>query len=131
VPTFYFRLKNGRYIANESEAEVFSSEAEAQAYGCLIARDLMRHREAATRSWRLQICNQDRIPVSEILFASIDESLAHCPANLRLSIERVSKQTASLSDTIADLRVSLLRMQATLARADKALHLAALDGARV
>jgi hypothetical protein len=66
-----------------------------------------------------------------VLFASVDETIDLMPNEIGASVREVSGKFASLCDTIADVRMSLLQVRATLARSEGAPYLAALHGTRL
>jgi hypothetical protein len=128
---YYFNLKDGRRtIPDQDGTELFDEDA-ARAHAVIVAREAMRNNEPRTRNWRIQVCDADRAPRFEILFASVDETIEHLPKEIRRSVEEVSRKFASLSDAIADVRMSMLQVRTTLARSENAPYLVSLDGLRV
>src|SRR5262249_7994632 len=67
----------------------------------------------------------------ELLFVSYDDSLSHLMPELRSSVETVHRTHASLTDAIVDMRMTLLQVKSTLARANDMPHIAAVDGDRL
>jgi len=119
MPLYYFILKTREaVIPDEAGIELADAEA-ARAEANAIARELMRNREVSARSWRLEVCDDYLIPCFEILFAEVDETIAHLAPPYRNSVEVVARLSAALDDTLNHVRASLADVRATLARADK------------
>lgn len=131
MPIYFFNLKDGRTTIPDPEGTQLASEPAARAHAVVVAREAMRNNEPRTRNWRIQVCGADRNPLFEVLFASVDETMAHLPNDIRQSVENVSKNFGSLSDTIQDVRRSMLEIRATIARSEKGPYLAALNGSRL
>jgi hypothetical protein len=132
MPRYYFNLKDSYgEIHVDPDGMDLKGEAQARAHAREVARELMQSREAKTRSWRLQACDADRNVVFELLFVTVDQSMRRFPPLLRDNIERFSIRSASLSDAIFDVRMSLRQLKGTLARSEGAPYLAALNGSRV
>jgi len=131
MATFYFNLKNGRTTIPDADGTELLDEAEARLHAVVVAREVMRNNEVRTRNWRIEVCGTDRGALFEILFASVDETMNHLPSDLRTSVENVSTKFASLSDSIHDVRMSMLELRTTLARSEGAPHLATLNGLRL
>ena len=128
MTTFYFNLKDGRTIIPDPDGTELLDEEGARAHAVTVAREAMRNNEVRTRNWRIQVCGGNRKPLFEVLFASVDETMDHLPGDLRDSVENVSTKFASLADTIHDVRMSMLELRTTLARAEGVPHLATLNG---
>jgi hypothetical protein len=131
MTTFYFNLKDGRTIIPDPDGTELLDEEGARAHAVTVAREAMRNNEVRTRNWRIQVCGANRKPLFEVLFASVDETMDHLPGDLRDSVENVSTKFASLADTIHDVRMSMVELRTTLARAEGVPHLATLNGLRL
>jgi hypothetical protein len=116
MPLFYFTLKDGFNSIPDCEGEEFADEASARVHATAVARELMRNRTVQARTWRLQVSDDYLQPCFELLFASIDDSLAHLAVESRKSIETACRNTASLKDTIIDIQLSLLQVRGSLNR---------------
>jgi len=88
----------------------------------------MSNREASTRAWRLEVRDSSERRCSNLLFATIDDSMSHLTPQLRSSLEHLCASSADFAETIHALRITLLEVRATMARAEGALHLAAVNG---
>ena len=119
MPLYYFVLKNGyEAIADEEGLELPSLEA-ARAEAVTIAGELMRNCEVPRRAWKLEVCDDYLIPRFEVLFAEVDETIAHLPQQYRSSIESMARIRASLDDAFHVLRASLADVRKTMARTDE------------
>jgi hypothetical protein len=130
MPRYFFNLRTKDGCVRDREGTFLADEASARAHASAVARELMQHRQARTRYWRLDVCDEEK-PCFDLLFARIDDSMSHLDPELRRSIESVSATAASLSETIAAVGVSLMQIKATLARTEGAPYLAAIDGVRI
>ncbi|MBV9346701.1 MAG: hypothetical protein JOZ70_05695 [Pseudolabrys sp.] len=128
---YFFHLKKGHETIIDPRGETFASKQDAYDHGVAVIQELMRYRELASRSWQLEICDEDRCVQCRLLFASYDPALEKVPPQVRRTVEIVSHSRASLSDTIAALNRSLLEVKATLARANNMPFLATYEGQRV
>jgi hypothetical protein len=57
--------------------------------------------------------------------------MAHLAPELRTSVESYYSKAASLADAINDLRFTLLQVKGTIAKANRAPYLAAIEGVRL
>ena len=128
MPLFYFVLKDGGEPVPDREGNEFPDKAAAYLCANTVARELMRNREAATRFWRLQVCDDDLRPVSEVPFATIDDSTCHLSDENRSTIQRTCRNIGLLSDTIYEVRATLRQIKATIARADEIILNSPLGG---
>jgi hypothetical protein len=131
MQTYYFNLKDGWKVIPDPEGTACVGDDAAREHAVLVAREAMRNNEPETRKWRIQVCDAGRAPLFEVLFASVDESMDHLPPNIRSSVEKLSRQLASLGDAVSDVRMSMLQLRTTLARADGHPYLVALNGLRL
>ena len=77
MPTYTFKLlDDGGGVTDDTGLRLPNTNA-AYSYACDVALELMDHREAATRSWRLDVYENGAKKLFEILFATIDETLDH------------------------------------------------------
>jgi len=122
---YYFNLWTSRQLLLDRDGTVLPDETAAKAHARVVACDLMRNRAPNTRSWRLDVRDGGGGPCFSLLFASVDETV---PPELRAAFIDGSTKAATLRDAIHDVRLSLLQMKATMARADRLPYLAAVDG---
>jgi hypothetical protein len=126
---YYFNLKDQTGITVDQDGTELTDEEQAREHATVVAKELMRHRELKTHTWRLQVCNAARQPCFELLFAELTEM--HLPGELRNTVVGVSQKFASLYDAILELRMTLRQIDATMARADKMPYLTTLNGRRI
>lgn len=131
MPRYFFNLKHLGDTVRDLDGAELPDDATAMAHARIVAAELMRHQEAGMRAARLQVCDPDRTLRFELLFASVDESMAHLAPELRTSVESYYSKAASLADAINDLRFTLLQVKGTIAKANRAPYLAAIEGVRL
>jgi hypothetical protein len=131
MPKYFFNLAAREEIVFDQEGVDFPDEPTAREHAAVVARELMAHREQWTRSWRLDVRDSRGEPCFDLLFATIDDTLGYLTPQLRSSVEGYCASSASLAEAIRAVRLTLLEVQATIARAEGALHLAALNGVAV
>jgi hypothetical protein len=128
MPIYFFNLHTPNSVVRDPSGTDLPDEGSARAHALAVARELMRHREAQTRSWQLFVSDSEGREVFQTLLATADESLERFSPELRSSMEAMHAQSASLSDTIRSVHHSILRLQGTMARAEGAPYLAAIGG---
>jgi|SRR5215467_13740169 len=128
MPRYYFNLKKREGTLLDPDGTDLPDEAAARKHALQVMRELMHNAHVRTRAWRLAVMDQDRNPCFELLFASHDGSMAHFTPELRSSIEMVCRRQASLTDTIVDVRATMLQLRGTLARSDGRPYVAAENG---
>jgi hypothetical protein len=125
MPTYFFDLHTPTEVVRDFIGADLPNEASAREHADGVARELMRHREAKTRSWRLDVRDGESRGVFKLLLATVDDSLSHYRPELRSTLEDLSAKSAALSDTIRTVRGTLLEVKGTLARAERRPYLAA------
>ena len=128
---YYFNVNDGRRVLLDTEGTDLPDDAAAREHAIQVARELMRNARPQVRNWRVRVQNSDREELADLLFASVDDRLDVLSGELRQSVERVYVGVSSLTDSIRTIRMSLHRVRATLARAERAPYVAAIDGERV
>lgn len=129
MPLYYFRLKSRGEVIHDLDGIDLPDQDAARVYAVAVARELMRHREPSARSWRLEVCDDYLIPSFEILFAEVDDTMAHLAPEYRKSIEIIARRSASLDDAFSEVRASMLDVRETLARADDVIAATSKTGA--
>jgi len=102
----------------DRDGSEWPNDAAAQEEATLVAQDLMRNQEAKRGSWRIEVRDQDLLPRSEILFAEIDETIAHLPPEMREPHILASRRIAAFSDAMLAVRKTLAEVMETLSQAD-------------
>jgi len=122
MPVYHFFLKptwNPPLI--DRDGEELPDDTAAYGHAVEVAREIMRNHETECRSYCLEVCNENLETCSEILFASVDETLGHLPDDFRNSIITAARTMASLNETIREVSRTLSNVSETLARADTVL----------
>ncbi len=119
MPRYYFSIKDDHRVVSDPEGTALRDEDAALAHAFQVVRELSRNREQQTRSWRLAVSNEQGAPCFELLFASVDDSVARLPPAMRAVIEDAYRNTALLKEEISQVRMTLRRLQGTMARYDK------------
>jgi hypothetical protein len=128
---YFFNLKTTNAVIQDPEGTELADESSAREHARQVACELMRRREPQSRSWRIEVCDSQRRHCFELLFASIDETIAPLGPELRDLIENLHRKQASLIDAIGAVRLSLRQIQATIARSKRLPFLIAIDGVTV
>jgi hypothetical protein len=128
---YYFDVNDGRRVLVDPEGTELPDEAAAREHATQVARELMRNAKPHVRFWRVQVRDSDREIRADLLFASVDDRFDSLSGELRQSVDQLHRGMVSLEDSIHTVRMSLHRVRATLARADRVPYMAAVDGERV
>jgi hypothetical protein len=130
VPTYTFRLRDGRGDVEDSTGVQLPDRDSAIHYAHDVVHELMRSREEETHSWCLDVYDSsanDNL-VYEIPFASVDPSLDHLAPKFRAMVESVSERKRLLSDAIHTVRATIQESRALVARARGRPYLASRFG---
>lgn len=119
MSTYFYNLQTLDGIIRDPEGMDFPSRYLAWEYGRMIARELMQHRESATRSWRLDVYDGEGTRCFDVLFATVDDSVLCLPADLRHSVQDMHAKSASLIEAIHGTRLMMSQLRATMARAER------------
>ena len=128
MPRYYFNLRGHGRRDIDSDGTELADDGQAREHARHVALELMQGRETRTRPWRLEVCNAGRTAIFEVLFATVDPSIAGLSADLRNTIELSSARMGALLDTIADVHHTFYELQATLSRGESKPYLASRDG---
>jgi hypothetical protein len=118
VPHYHFVLKTRDDLIPDRDGSEWPNDAAAQEEATLIAQDLMRNQETKRGSWRIEVRDQDLLPRSELLFAEVDQTIDHLPAEMREPHIVAARRIAAFSDAMLAVRKSLSEVMETLSRAD-------------
>jgi len=128
MPLYHFLLKTRDSRIPDRDGSEWPNESAANDEAALVAHDLMRNQECKRGSWRIEVCDEDLRPCSEILFAEIDETISHLPPEVRHRHIITSRRMAALSDAVLTLRMTLAEVLETLNHANTVMG--ALGGKR-
>jgi len=118
VPHYHFVLKTRDDLIPDRDGSEWPNDAAAQEEATLVAQDLMRNQEAKRGSWRIEVRDQDLLPRSELLFAEVDQTIAHMPPEMREPHILASRRIAAFSDAMLTVRKTIAEVMETLSRAD-------------
>lgn len=125
---YYFHLHTGDAFVRDRFGTELEDDAAARDHASAVARDLMRRREDKTRHWQLTVRDANGGFCFELVFAAADETIELLRPPLRHSLESMYGAVAHVSGAIGDLRTTVMQVRSTLAKADRIVHLAAIDG---
>jgi Domain of unknown function (DUF6894) len=125
---YFFTLHTRDAAVFDPNGIELPDEGSARRYAEMVARELMANREPHTRSWRLDVHDSHGRRCFRLVFATVDHTLSHLRPDLRGSLENCCASAASFAEAIRAIKLTLLEVKATLARAEGALHLAAVNG---
>jgi hypothetical protein len=128
MPMYYFNLKTQEGCVPDPDGIELLDDLRAREYAEQVALELMHQREIKTRSWRIEVCNFERRPIVELLFAYVDPLVANLSPACRITVEQASARTAGLIDAISDTRRSYYDLMATLSHSKGKPYLATRDG---
>jgi hypothetical protein len=131
MPVFFFNLKTSNANISDPDGTDLDDELAAWEHARQVARELMRWREPQSRSWRIDVRDSAGKQCFELLFASVDDTITTLGPELRGLIENLHRKQACLIDAIAAVRLSLIQIQATIARSKGKPYLASVDGMSV
>ena len=125
MPRYTFELHSGQSPVRDDAW--FTNRERACAHAQHVARELMYGRELRTRSWRLDVYENGQC-VSQLPFASVDETLDHLQPGLRKTVERSSGRLLGLHETMSSAQATLRESRALVARSRGKPYLATEAG---
>jgi len=129
MPRYSFKLNDDDHAVEDDSGVSLLNAVIAYRYACKIVRELMNHREQATRDWQLHVYENDE-KVFEILFADLDETLACLTSEQHELVKKVCWQRRSLKNVLQEAKVTCRETEALVARSRGKLYLAAEFGQR-
>jgi hypothetical protein len=103
----------------------------AYRYSCEVVHEMMNRREPSTRSWQLDVYEDDQKRVFKIPFAGLDQTLDHLNARTREAVEESARQVRSVKDTYQPAKASVREAKSLLARSRGKPYLAADRGRKI
>jgi hypothetical protein len=128
MPNYTFELRDGSGGIDDESGVALTDGVDALRYAQTVVRELMRSREAQTRTWRLDVYDEAGACVIELPFASIDPTLDHLRPELRAMVEKFCDRRRSVDEMIHTARGTVRESQALVARARGNLYVAARSG---
>jgi len=125
---YFFNLKTNRGVIRDLEGTELPDGSSAREHAHVVASELMKNRDLSTKAWLVDVCDGDGNSDFELLFALANPSISALPPEMRASVEDACQKAASLNDAINQIHMTVHQVRATIARSERALHLAALDG---
>lgn len=116
MPRYTFELWDGSHRIEDETGVSLPDREHVLRYAHEVVGELMSCREATTRSWCLDVYDDQGKRIFEVPFASIDPTLNHLLPELRTSIEELCNRYRSLSETIALTRATARETRALVAR---------------
>jgi hypothetical protein len=130
MPRYTFKLSDDGGGIEDDGVNLPDAEI-AYRYACDVAHELMKGREPSTRSWRLNVYENDQELVFEIPFAALDPTLDHLDAELLSAVEYSAERIRSVKDSVQTAQVTVREARSLLARSRGKPHLAAYRGRKV
>ncbi len=115
MPVYTFELRDGDRTIQDRSGVHLPDRDRAFQYGRDVAHELMSCREAQTRSWRLDVYDDDGERIFELPFARIDPTLDHLVPEMRTTVEGMCDRYRSLREAMAAARVTVRESRALVA----------------
>ena len=116
MPLYHLVLRTSDCILPDPDGAEWPNKAAAHDEAAGVAREIMRNQEVKTRSWRIQVHDENLQLCSELLFAEIDETIWRLPPQLRDQIIFTSRRMAAMSDAYLTLAGTLAKFDESQAR---------------
>ena len=116
MPNYTFELRDGSGGIDDETGVSLADGADALHYAQDVVHELMRSREAQTRTWRLDVYDEAGECVIELPFASVDPTLDHLRPELRAMVEKFCDRRRSVDEMIYIARNTVSESQALVAR---------------
>jgi hypothetical protein len=127
MPTYTFKLQDGDAgLADETGVQLRDREQALQ-YAHSVIHELANRREAQTRLWQLDVY-ENKQPIFEIPFASLDPSLDHLNPAYRTIVEDAYDKQRSLRSALHAAQVTIQESRALVARSRGKPYLASRFG---
>ena len=100
MPNYTFELRDGSGGIDDETGVSLANGADALHYAQDVVHELMRSREAQTRTWRLDVYDEAGERVIELPFASVDPTLDHLRPELRAMVEKFCDRRRSVDELV-------------------------------
>jgi hypothetical protein len=128
MPNYTFALRDGADPIEDDAGVTLMDRQDAYRYAQGVVRELMRGREAQTRTWRLDVYENSAECVFAITFASLDRTLESLEPELRALVETLCERDRAFRQ---DTTKFLMEARARLARSRGEPYLITHLGRRV
>ncbi|MGB6536446.1 MAG: hypothetical protein WBF58_10855 [Xanthobacteraceae bacterium] len=130
MPHYTFELCDGsRRIQDRAGIQLHDRSA-AHDYAQEVVRELMSGCERTTRTWCLEVYEDDGARVDAVSFVSIDPTLDHLAAAARTLIEGLCDRRRSFQEVVSTAQVTMRESRALVARSRGKPYLATANGER-
>jgi hypothetical protein len=130
MPHYTFELRDGSSQIEDATGVNLPDRQQAVRYAHQVARELMRCREKQTRTWRLDVYEDEGERLFEIPFVRIDETLAHLSPSVRAMMEDLCDRVRSLMEARSAAAATVRESRALVARSRGRPYLATTSGRR-
>lgn len=130
MPLYTFELREGSAPLSDDAGVDLSDRERALGYAMEVARELMQGREDQTRSWRLDVYENNCERVFELPFAAIDHTLDHLAPQFRSTVEDACNSRRLWQETLHAARMTVQESRALVAQSQGKPYLAAIAGAQ-
>ena len=128
MPNYTFEVRDGRGGIDDETSVLLADGADALRYAQTIVHELMRSREAQTRTWQLDVYDEGGTRVLELPFASLDPTLDHLRPELRAMVEKFCNRRRVLDETMYVVCGTVRESRALVAQSRGKLYVAARSG---
>ncbi len=131
MPRYTFKLRDAGDGVEDCDGVNLPDAEIAYRYACDVVCELMKGRERNTRSWQLEVYEDDQEKVFEIPFVRLDQTLDHLDAQKREMIERGASLIRSIKETHRTVRNTVREARSLVARSRRKPYLAADRGKKI
>lgn len=131
MPRYTFKLRDAGDGVEDHDGVNLPDAEIAYRYACDVVRELMKGREPNTRSWQLEVYEDDQEKVFEIPFVRLDQTLDHLKAQTRKMVERGAAQIRSIIETHHAASTTVRESRSLVARSRGKPYLAADRGKKI
>jgi hypothetical protein len=126
MPLYNFALHDGEY-AIEDDGMWLADRERAVEHAHDVARELMKAREAQTRSWHIEVYEGGR-RLDRVPFATVDPTLDHLAPPLRTAVEASCESIHSIRQIVSAAHATVRESRALVARSRGRPYLAVVRG---
>ena len=131
MPRYTFKLRDNNDGVEDDDGVSLPDAKSAYKYACDVVCELMKGREPTTRSWQLEVYEDDREKVFEVPFVRLDHTLDHLDAQTREQVERGASQIRYTTEARQTARTTVREARSLVARSRGRPYLAADRGKKI
>lgn len=128
MPLYSFELRDGSFGAADKEGINLPDRKLAHDYALKVVSELMTGGERQTRSWCLDVYEDDGERIFTIPFVQVDHTLNHLPPALRATVEAACEVRRQIGEVMQGARTTMREAQALIARSRGKPYLASFAG---